>query len=101
MREVARSLHSRDRSEQSCRAQAPMHTGPPAADKTAGVGIIQAPLVLRPARGASFFRFSSAAGIIWPNIELSIAVGIRPALLLSLPCAPDIRNWRTRGWLSP
>jgi hypothetical protein len=57
------------------------------------------PLVRRAAFGASSFSFSNAPGIIWPNIELSIAVGIRPALLPSCPCPPDIRNCGTRGWL--
>src|SRR5580704_13880888 len=57
----------------------------------------QAPLVLCPALGAWSFSFSSAAGIIWPNIELSIAVGINPALLLSPFCPPDIRNCGTSG----
>jgi len=55
------------------------------------------PLTLRPAFGASSFSFSSASGIILPNIELNIAVGIRPALPDSGPCPPDIRNCGTSG----
>ncbi len=43
---------------------------------------------------------SSASGIICPNIQLSIAVGMSPALpLLTDPCVPDIRNCGTSGWL--
>jgi hypothetical protein len=44
---------------------------------------VQEPLVLRTAFGASSFSFASESGIIWPNIELNIAVGISPAPLLS------------------
>ncbi len=55
------------------------------------------PLGLRLPLGASSFSFSSASGIMRPNIELSIAVGIRPALLFSWPCAPDMRNCGTSG----
>jgi hypothetical protein len=48
-----------------------------------GLSPAHAPLALRLALGASSFSLSSASGIIRPNIELSIAVGIRPALLFS------------------
>ena len=46
--------------------------------------------------GASSFSFSSASGIMRPNIELSIAVGINPPLF-SVPPAPDIKNCGTSG----
>jgi hypothetical protein len=46
--------------------------------------------------GASSFNFSKASGIMRPNIELSMAVGMRPPEF-SAPCAPDIRNCGTSG----
>jgi hypothetical protein len=61
------------------------------------VAVIHWPLALCPALGASSFSLSSASGIIRPNIELNIAVGIRPALPPSCPCPPDIRNCGTSG----
>jgi hypothetical protein len=46
--------------------------------------------------GASSLNFSKASGIMRPNMELSIAVGMRPPLF-SCPCAPDIKNCGTSG----
>ncbi len=77
------------RSRQAC---AYLHVGLPP-------GQIEANRPYRAGLRASPFSFSNASGIIWPNIELSIAVGIRPALLLSWADPPDIRNCGTRGWL--
>jgi hypothetical protein len=48
-----------------------------------GLSTPHAPLDLRLAFGASSFSLSNASGIIRPNIELNIAVGIKPALLFS------------------
>ena len=41
--------------------------------------------------GVPSFNFSKAPGIMRANMELSIAVGMRPPLF-SWPCAPDIKN---------
>jgi hypothetical protein len=53
-------------------------------------------LVRRATFGASSFSFSRASGIMRPNMELSMAVGMRPPLF-SVPCPPDIRNCGTSG----
>jgi hypothetical protein len=45
-------------------------------------------------RSASSLSFSSASGIIRPNIELSMAIGMTPPLPPSCAGPPDIRKLR-------